>query len=128
MPISYAIDQDLQRIHTRCVGNTTVQEVIEHFETLVNDPTRPPSLDVLLDLSEMTTIPDSGQLHLAAAATLKARLHVQFHHCAIVTASETTRGLAMVWEMFARQAFRATSVFRNTGEARAWLDASRVEE
>ena len=71
MPITYEIDPARRLILTRCVGHTDLREVMTHFEQLVNDPNCPPVLDVLLDLSEMTAVPDSGQLHAAAAATAK---------------------------------------------------------
>ena len=128
MPITYEIDQARRLIVTRCVGQTELREVMKHFEDLVKDPACPPVLDVLLDLSEMTAVPDSGQLHVAAAATAKAREHIEFDHCAIITATESTRGLAMVWEMFARQSFHATGVFRTFEEARGWLASSRVHD
>jgi hypothetical protein len=127
MTVTYAIDPAQRLIVTRCVGNTDLRDVIAHFEQLVNDPACPPVLNVLLDLTEMTTVPDSGQLHVAAAATARARERIEFDHCAIVAASETTRGLAMVWEMFARQSFRATGVFRSFDEAQAWLATSETD-
>lgn len=127
MPITYEIDPAQRLILTRCVGNTDLREVMAHFEELVNDPSCPPVLDVLLDLTEMTAVPDSGQLHAAAAATAKASERIQFDHCAIVTSSEPTRGLALVWEMFARQSFRATGVFRTFEDARSWLATSKAQ-
>jgi hypothetical protein len=128
MPITYDLDRANRLIVTRCVGETDLREVIRHFEELVNLPDPPPSLDVLLDLSEMTTIPDSTQLHSAATATAKASEHIRFDHCAIVTSSEPVRGLALVWVMFAQQSFRATEVFRTFEEARGWLASSRVHD
>ena len=128
MPITYEIDTANRLIVTRCVGHTELREVISHFQELVNDPRRPAVLDVLLDLTEMTTVPDSGQLHAAASATAEATSHIQFDHCAIIAASEPTRGLAMVWEMFARQSFRATGVFRTYEEAKTWLASSKAKE
>ena len=37
-------------------------EVIDHFQQLAHDPNCPDRLDVLLDLSEETTIPQSREL------------------------------------------------------------------
>jgi predicted Co/Zn/Cd cation transporter (cation efflux family) len=72
----------------------------------------------------MTAVPDSGQLHAAAAATADASRHVQFDHCAIVAATEPARGIAMIWQMFAQRSFRAAETFRTTDEARAWLTSA----
>ena len=126
MPITYQIDTERRLIVTRCIGATTLNEVLQHFGELVRDPQCPPVLDVLLDLTEMTAVPDSGQLHVAAAATAEAATQIQFGQCAIVASSEETRGLAMVWEMFAQNSFRATETFRTFADARAWLASSRV--
>ena len=126
MPITYEIDPGRRLIVTRCVGDTALTEVLQHFEQLVTDPDCPPVLNVLLDLSEMTAVPDSGQLHVAATAAANASQHVQFDHCAIVAATEPTRGLAMVWQMFAQRTFRAAETFRTLGEARAWLGSAKV--
>ena len=39
MPVSYRIDQDNGMIRTRCVGNVTFEEVVDHFRDLEEDPT-----------------------------------------------------------------------------------------
>jgi hypothetical protein len=126
MPITYEIDPGRRLIVTRCIGDTALPEVLQHFDQLINDPDCPPVLNVLLDLTEMTTVPDSGQLHVAAAAAAEASRHVQFDHCAIVAASESTRGIAMIFQMFAQQSFRGAETFRTVPEARAWLGAAKV--
>ena len=126
MPITYEIDPGRRLIVTRCIGDTVLSEVLQHFQQLISDPDCPPVLNVLLDLTEMTAVPDSGQLHAAAAAAAQASRHVQFDHCALVAASEPTRGLAMVWQMFAQQSFRATETFRTREEALAWLASAKV--
>lgn len=126
MPITYEIDPGRRLIVTRCVGETVLAEVLEHFEQLVNDPDRPAVLDVLLDLTGLTSTPDSGQLHAAAAAASRASEHITFDHCAIVASTEQTRGIGMIWQMFAQQAFRAAETFPGEEEARAWLASSRA--
>jgi hypothetical protein len=121
MPISYQIDPGRRLIVTRCIGNISLTEVLQHFERLISDPECPPVLNVLLDLTEMTAVPDSGQLHTAASATADASRHVRFDHCAIVASTEQTRGIGMIWQMFAQQSFRATETFRTFEEAQGWL-------
>ena len=126
MPITYEIDPGRRLIVTKCVGDTALTEVLQHFEQLINDPDCPPVLNVLLDLTDMTAVPDSGQLHAAAAATAEASRHVQFDHCAIVAASEPTRGIAMIFQTFAQQSFGSAETFRTSEEARVWLAAAKV--
>ena len=66
MPIHYRIDRELKRILTRCTGETTLKEVLGHFEELEVDPDCPPHADVLLDLSEIENLPNVGQIRAAA--------------------------------------------------------------
>ena len=52
MPITYKIDADKSTIRTKAVGHLTLQEVVDHFRTLEQDPEVPKGTDVFLDLSE----------------------------------------------------------------------------
>ena len=62
MPVTYRIDRDRRRIVTRCAGETTLTEVLAHFEELEKDPRLPAGADVLLDLIGMTGVPNLGQI------------------------------------------------------------------
>ena len=48
MPVTYRIDRELNRILTRCTGETVLKEVLGHFAELEADPDCPPHADVLL--------------------------------------------------------------------------------
>ncbi len=54
MPIIYQIDPARYFIHTRCVGDTTLEDARNHLLALQADPECPSSLNVLLDLTETT--------------------------------------------------------------------------
>ena len=71
----YVIDRELQRIVTRRTGNTTLKEVLAHFDELELDPDCPPGADVLLDLTAMTSLPNVGQIRGAAERAADARRH-----------------------------------------------------
>jgi hypothetical protein len=59
VPITYQIDADKRTIRTKAVGQVTLQEVIDHFRTLEQDPQCPERADVFLDLSEVDSLPEA---------------------------------------------------------------------
>jgi hypothetical protein len=121
MPVVYAIDEPRKFIHTRCVGDVTLDEVLGHFDTLVQDPDCPARLDVLLDLSEMTSIPESGQLWTVSKKIEKTLPQVQFGCCAIVAVRDALFGMTRVFEAFAESYFSSLRVFKSLEEAQEWL-------
>lgn len=125
MPVTYRIDSVAQFIHTRCTGAVVLDEVRQHFVTLSQDPACPSRLDVLLDLSEMTTVPESGQLRIVAADIARIRRQIQFGSCAIVAPAQAIFGMSRMFEIFAENYFAATHVFRSEVEATRWLEWRR---
>ena len=124
MPVTYRIDREMNRIFTRCSGETTLREVLAHFDELELDPDRPPEADVLLDLSEITNLPNVGQIRTAAERTGDASRKVSFGACAIVVGSEAWFGMARVFEAFTEPHFTRTAVFRSVEAAESWLEDS----
>jgi hypothetical protein len=124
MPITYRIDRETNRICTRCSGETTLREVLAHFDELELDPDCPPGADVLLDLSEITNLPNVGQIRTAAERTGDASRKVGFGACAVVVGSEAWFGMARVFEAFTEPHFTRTAVFRTVEAAEAWLQDS----
>jgi hypothetical protein len=125
MPVTYRIDNEARFIHTRCTGPVALNEVREHFVSLTQDPACPDHLDVLLDLSEMTTVPQSGQLRVVAADIARIRPKITFGSCAIVAPDIAVFGMSRMFEVFAEKYFDATHVFRSEAEATGWLDRKR---
>ena len=128
MPVLYEIDSIRQRIHTRCVGDVTFDEVIHHFRALSEDPRCPERLDVLLDLGELTSLPNPNQLDAVSSTIGKVRDRVRFDACAIVVKRRALFGLMRMFEMFSEGRFRATSVFETMDEANEWLESERAQE
>jgi hypothetical protein len=126
MPVVYEIDKENKIIRTRCTGPVTLEEVVDHFRTLAQDPDAPECLDVLLDLSEETSIPTKEELEDVTRALHAAQSKVQFGFCAIVAVRDALFGMARMWEVFAEQYFRGTYVFRSRPEAEAWLAQHRA--
>jgi len=125
MPVSYSIDLRDGVIRTRCVGNVTFDEVVDHFRALEQDPNCPDRLDVLLDLTETTSIPSSDQLQAVSRVIGGIQDTVRFDGCAIVASTDVLFGMARVFEVLARNCFRGTCVFRAVDEAEAWLLSQR---
>ena len=121
MPVTYQIDQASKTIRTRCTGNVTIEEVLDHFRVLSHDPERPDRLDVLLDLSEQTSIPERDNLDEVAETIRRMRGSVHFGACAIIACTDVLFGMLRIFEVFAEDYFGATCVFRNRDEAEAWL-------
>jgi len=121
MPVAYEIDHARGLIRTRCIGNVTLEEVLGHFPTLAQDPGCPARLDVLLDLSEMTAMPEPYQLREISDEIGRVSDRVRFGACAIVAPSNVLYGLLRMFEVFAEKQFRTTRVFREIGEAESWL-------
>jgi hypothetical protein len=127
MTVTYRIDKPSGLIHTRCAGGTTLSDVLDHFRVLSEDPDCPERLDVLLDLSDLETIPESHQLREVTREIARVRERVRFDAIAIVATRDVIYGMARVFEVFAQSQFRATQVFRALPEAEAWLTAQRQQ-
>jgi hypothetical protein len=108
-------------LRTKAVGDVTLQEVIEHFRTLEQDPQLPERTDVFLDLSEVDSLPEPPQLSTVISELKRVSARVRFDACAIVATSDALFGMMRMFEVQAEEFFRVTSVFRIVTEAEAWL-------
>src|SRR6185369_1938402 len=123
MPVTYQIDPARNLIRTRCIGDVTPEEVAAHFRELAQDPNRPNHLNVLLDLTEETSLPEREDL-------LGVSLHIselfsssQFGACAIVAVNDALFGMMRMFEVLSMEYFVITHVFRELAEAESWLAA-----
>ena len=62
MPITYTIDVPMALIVTQCFGHVTLAEVREHFQELARVWPPVDRLDVLLDLTDQTSLPTLREL------------------------------------------------------------------
>lgn len=124
MAVTYQIDRAKQRVHTRCIGAVSLDEVLEHFAVLSGDPECPDQLDVLLDLTEMTSLPTSAQLNRVSTEIGRVRPRIRFRNCAIIASSEVLYGMARMFEVFAEEYFLASRVFRTMPEGTEWLESA----
>ncbi len=119
--MTYKIDADKRTVRTKCIGDVTLQEVINHFQTLERDPNCPARLDVFLDLTEMESLPDTREVSIVSAEIKRIRSKVRFGACAILASREAVVGMMRVFQVMAEECFRVTSTFRVANEAEAWL-------
>lgn len=125
MPVTYEIDQSQEFIHTKCMGKVTFDEVSGHFRELEQNPACPKRLDVLLELAELTGVPDADELMGVSEIIGSIRERVEFEACAIVGSTDLLFGVSRMFEAYAKGQFRVTRVFRGIPEAKAWLAEQR---
>jgi hypothetical protein len=99
----------------------TLQEVIDHFRTLEQDPECPDILDVFLDLSEMDSLPETREISTVIHEMKRIRGQIRFGACAILARRDALIGMMRVFEAMAEECFRVTCTFRVASEAEAWL-------
>jgi hypothetical protein len=123
VPVAYTIDPSRRLIRTRCTGDTTLTEVMEHFDLLQKDSDCPQPLDVLLDLTGVTSLPASYQLR-AVADRIRRIKKPRFGICAIVAGQDVMFNRAVRFRDYAKGQFQELEVFRQTSEAERWLAES----
>jgi hypothetical protein len=123
VPVQYEIDGAAKTIRTKCFGLVTLEEVLGHFRALEVDPDCPDCLDVLLDLTEMATVPRSEELREVSREIGRVRGRVRFRACAIAAPSDVLYGMIRMFQVFAEDQFRETAAFRSVDEAESWLSA-----
>ena len=95
--------------------------MIDHFRELNEDPACSGRLDVLLDVTDIDSLPDSSQLGAVGTAVIAIRKKVQFGSCAIVADRDALFGIMRVFEVKAGDYLEAIRVFRRIAEAEIWL-------
>ena len=125
MPVTYTIDTKQGVIRTKCFGIVTFAEVVDHFRVLEHDPDCAEYLDVLLDLGETNSLPETRQIQAVLHELEKIQDKVRFDACAIVAVRDALFGMMRMFEALAERYFRVTHVFRTTTEAETWLVSQR---
>jgi stage II sporulation SpoAA-like protein len=125
VPVTYQFDREFPLIRTRCGGDVTFAEVVSHFRELERDACLPARLDVLLDLTEMRSIPESDQLRSVAGEVEHLQQRVRWGSCAIVASRDVLFGMSRVFQVFAEAHFANSKVFRDLDDAERWLASVR---
>ena len=134
MPITYTIDTytiDVPRalIVTRCIGRVTLAEVQEHFQELARVWPPVDRLDVLLDLTDQTSLPTLRDLEEVATEVREQIGSRRFGRCAVVTPQDLRASMQM-FEVLVGRFFQAIEIFTTPSAALVWLapklEASRT--
>jgi hypothetical protein len=125
MPVRYDIDADQRVIRTRCIGETTLREVLAHFAELRNTPSLPQPLDVRLDFTEMTSLPRLDQIEAAAETTASLTPMLKWGAMAIVVNDALAHHVSRVYEALVTHYFQEVRIFRDAAEADVWLETVR---
>ena len=120
MPIVYRLDPAAGSLETACEGDVALEEVLQHF-TELGALALPPRVDVLLDLTQMTSLPDSGQIRVAADTLTGLRTRTRWGACAIVAKQDVLFGMSRMFGVYAEPVFERVHVFREREEAKRWL-------
>ena len=124
MPITFHIDPQAALIRTKGTGHVTLDEVQEHFRELVKAWPPIPRLQVLLDLTQCTSLPDFEQLRAVVSEIDASGGRNRFDRCAIVAGREFLYGLLRVFEVMADSRFAAVSRI-SVGEGRSGVARNR---
>jgi len=121
MPITYTIDIPTALIVTRCFGHVTLAEVREHFQELASVWPDVERLDVLLDLTDQTSLPTLQDLEEVAAEIGTQIGPWRFGRCAVVTEQDPLFVSMEMFEVLAGRFFDAVEIFRTPPDALVWL-------
>lgn len=119
--VTYRLDRSKGLLETRCVGPVNLPDVMEHFARLRADPDLPEQLDVLLDLTEMTSVPEAGQLRQVAYAVAGLAATLRLRAIAVVASRDVLFGMSRVFGAFIDEQLERVRVFRAVDDARRWL-------
>jgi hypothetical protein len=125
VPVTYQVDRTFPLVRTRCTGDVTFAEVVSHFRELERDASLPARFDVLLDLTEMRSVPESDQLRSVAREIEHLQPRIQWGSCAIVASRDVLYGMSRILRAFAEAHFADSNVFRELEEAERWLASRR---
>ena len=131
MPITYQIERTGPGrgiVRTTCSGVVTFSQVMEHFEVLRADPERPDTLDVLLDLCGVETLPDRGQVRAVAEKMGQLPPRVGWGSLAVVAHRDVVFGVSRMFQTLSQGVFESTHVFRSIEDAETWLSANRLTD
>src|SRR5690349_9334865 len=106
---------------TRCVGHITVGDVLGHFRELARVWPNIDRLDVLLDWTELTSLPTVIELEKVATEIGTQIGPHRFGRCAVVTDRDLVRDSMHMFEVLVNRFFEEIRVFRTLEGAVEWL-------
>lgn len=123
MPITYEIDIPVGLIVTRCIGNITPSEVLEHIREVRRVWPPVERLDALVDVRDVTS-QFSPEEVMEVTKEIDAQIGPhRLARCAVVANQEPLRASMYGFEALAYRLFDGgLQVFRTPEGARMWLE------
>jgi hypothetical protein len=128
MPVLYEIDRDRALVRTTCAGFVTFEQVMAHFAALERDPRRRDMMDVILDLRQVTSMPETSQLRQVAERIAAGESRLEYGRLAIVAVEPERVGMGKLFVQFAKGRFAAATVVPTIQDADRWLGDTTVRE
>ena len=125
MPVRYSIDTEKRVIHTRMIGDMTVEDVRAHFAELRDDPKCEGTLYVLMDAIELSSIPTLAMIQFTKDMVEFMRGKVKFAAVAVAAVNSAQFGMFRMGQVILEGVFGPTNVFRDLDSAREWLEQQR---
>ena len=122
MAISHRYDAALRTLFLEFSGEVSESELVDVARKLASDPAIPPGHRELVDLSGIReTDVTSAALRRVAYIYAEADQRPEESRVAIVAPGDLFFGLSRMYEAFREPSRLGIRVFRELGEARAWL-------
>lgn len=121
MPLNYSIDTALGIVRIVVVGGATQDEQVRLAEAWFGEPEYKPGMPILLDNRLRDVVESSAHIREMADLTKKSDVLEPGTRCAVVVASDVEFGLTRMFATLADGGPMETRVFRDIGEAEAWL-------
>jgi hypothetical protein len=126
MAISYSIDPERRLVETHIDGETSVGEIEEYIQRLVDDPAYRPEYDSLVDLRESPSLFTAAEIR-SLSEFVRAYTAPTPSRLAVIAGTEAAFGLLRMYEAFTEDLPQSFRVFRDMNHAREWLGLARVQ-
>jgi hypothetical protein len=122
MPITHRYDPALRTLFIEFSGEVSETELVDTARKLASDPTIPPGHRELVDLTGIhQTDVTATTLRRVAQIYAERDKRPEDSRVAIVASTDLFYGLSRMYEAFREPSALQIRVFRELGEARAWL-------
>lgn len=126
MPLTFQVDKESGIIRSNGTGSLTMDDLMVYFVETRADPDFDPSMHRVMDLREVTQLPSSEDIRLAASFA-RTRAPVDTARMAIIASSDLAFGVSMMFKAFVGYGERLI-VVRDEGEAMDWLLKGLIRE
>ncbi len=122
MPISYVIDAERNLVVTTASGTLTNDDVIQLKDRLAQDPGFKPGMSELSDVRSIDHLEVTpAGVRAMVRQDERAATQGASGKLALVVSQDVAYGMARMYQMLTESHTPNVGIFRDIGEARAWL-------